>query len=73
MCVVGFEQEWGANITQWTSQNIMDAGSIMAGFSADELSEMNIDINVLEVLGGLDHEVFQQDQVHVYSRHVNHV
>ena len=60
------------NITHWTSDNIQDAGSIMAHFTAAELAEMNIDIDALNALGELDHEIFQQDQVHVYSRYVHY-
>ena len=54
-------QAWG-EYDSWSKDNLMDAGTILAGMSPDELHYMRpIDLDVLESLGG--YEIFSQEQV----------
>lgn len=48
-------------MSSWQTIDIKSLGTIVAAFSATEIDQMSIDLDVLEVLGGYD--VFEVDQV----------
>ena len=54
-------QAWGTDLTLWSTENMIDAGSVMASIPATEMAQMNITLDVLDALGDL--EVFTQPQV----------
>ena len=55
-------QAWGPDFREWSKENLMDAGTILAALSPSELGDLwSADLDVLESLG--DYEIFTQEQV----------
>ena len=54
-------QTWG-DLAAWSKEQLMDAGTILAGLLPTELNQLeNVDLDVLESLG--DYDTFSQEQV----------